>query len=288
MADVSVIPLPGMAGHDLDNVNRWRGQVGLPPITEDELPKLTQPVEIGGQPARLYELAGSNPNSGEKERLLAAILRREGVPWFFKMVGDDALVMEQKPAFLSYLKSFNFPGGPEEAAAQTTQLPPSHPPIGTLRGGPPAGGESVADPNKPDWQVPSGWNEVSHDAVLTAKFMIKGADNSVAAVNVSTSRGDGGGWLSNVNRWRSQLGLNSWSETEAQQQAGSIDIAGGKAILVDMAGTDARTGQKARLTGAMIQRAGQAWFYKLMGSPPLVEQQKDAFIKFIQTAKYQS
>ena len=28
-ADVSVIPLPGLAGSDLDNVNRWRGQVGL-------------------------------------------------------------------------------------------------------------------------------------------------------------------------------------------------------------------------------------------------------------------
>jgi hypothetical protein len=31
-ADVSVIPLPGLAGSDLDNVNRWRGQVGLPSV----------------------------------------------------------------------------------------------------------------------------------------------------------------------------------------------------------------------------------------------------------------
>src|SRR3989442_733367 len=30
-ADVSVIPLPGSAGGDFSNVNRWRGQVGLPP-----------------------------------------------------------------------------------------------------------------------------------------------------------------------------------------------------------------------------------------------------------------
>ncbi len=33
-ADVSVIPLGGMAGGDLANVNRWRGQVGLPPLAE--------------------------------------------------------------------------------------------------------------------------------------------------------------------------------------------------------------------------------------------------------------
>src|SRR4051812_8451045 len=37
MADVSVIPLPGMAGRDIDNVNRWRGQVGLAPVSEGEL-----------------------------------------------------------------------------------------------------------------------------------------------------------------------------------------------------------------------------------------------------------
>src|SRR4051812_23526624 len=47
-ADVSVIPLPGMAGHDLDNVNRWRGQVSLPPVSESELAGLGQPVELAG------------------------------------------------------------------------------------------------------------------------------------------------------------------------------------------------------------------------------------------------
>src|SRR5208283_5896950 len=44
-ADVSVIPLPGGAGGDFSNVNRWRGQVGLAPVSEAELPQLAQPVE---------------------------------------------------------------------------------------------------------------------------------------------------------------------------------------------------------------------------------------------------
>jgi hypothetical protein len=39
-ADVSVIPLGGMAGGDLANVNRWRGQVGLAPLADDDLQKL--------------------------------------------------------------------------------------------------------------------------------------------------------------------------------------------------------------------------------------------------------
>ncbi len=123
-ADVSVIPLPGMAGSDLDNVNRWRGQVGLPGVSEAELAKLAQPVEIAGQPATLYEQAGINPGSGEKTRILAAITRRDGAAWFFKMTGDDDLVAQQKPAFIEFLKSVTFP-----AAAAQAQLPPSHPPI---------------------------------------------------------------------------------------------------------------------------------------------------------------
>ena len=123
-ADVSVIPLPGLAGSDLDNVNRWRGQVGLPGVSEAELAKLAQPVEIAGQSASLYEQAGANPGSGDKSRILAAITRRDGTAWFFKMTGDDALVAEQKPAFIEFLKSVSFP-----AAVAQAQLPPSHPPI---------------------------------------------------------------------------------------------------------------------------------------------------------------
>src|ERR1041384_7304194 len=36
-ADVAVVPLPGMAGSDLANVNRWRGQVGAPEVSQDDL-----------------------------------------------------------------------------------------------------------------------------------------------------------------------------------------------------------------------------------------------------------
>src|SRR6185369_7861311 len=37
-AQVTIIPLPGLAGRELENVNPWRGQLGLPPITAAELP----------------------------------------------------------------------------------------------------------------------------------------------------------------------------------------------------------------------------------------------------------
>ena len=51
LADVSVVPLPGMPGTDDANVNRWRGQVGLPSVSPDELKKSGENVEAAGEPA---------------------------------------------------------------------------------------------------------------------------------------------------------------------------------------------------------------------------------------------
>src|SRR5579863_3646372 len=36
-ADISVIAIPGEAGGELANVNRWRGQLGLSPLTDGEM-----------------------------------------------------------------------------------------------------------------------------------------------------------------------------------------------------------------------------------------------------------
>lgn len=285
MADVSVIPLPGMAGRDIDNVNRWRGQVGMTPVGEGELAKLTETVQVGGQEGKLYEMAGQNSGSGEKNRILAAIVRRPDAAWFFKMVGDDALVAEQKSAFVDYLKSFSFAGTSGGAAMRETQLPPSHPPIGNISPSAAAAAPSSGE-GKPEWQVPAGWKEIDGGQFLVAKFIVSGSDNSQAAVNVSMSAGDGGGVLGNVNRWRGQLGLNQQSQAEVDKLVTSVDIEGGKAMLVDMSGTDMKSGAKTRLVGAIVPKGQQTWFYKLMGPAQLVEQQKDTFTKFVQTVKY--
>jgi hypothetical protein len=289
-ADVGIVPLPGLAGGDLENVNRWRGQVGQGPITEAELQKAAQPVEISGQTAQLYEQAGQSAGSGEATRILAAILRREGTAWFFKMTGDDLLVAAQKPAFVEFLKSVTFgPGEAQVALGDAGQLPASHPPINVpgmaapaARAGPAAASES----GKPTWQVPARWQEGAAGQFLVAKYVVTGADNAQASVNISMSAGDGGGVGANVNRWRAQLGLAALSEAELPKQLESFEVSGGKGTLVEMTGTDARSGQKAKLVAAIVPQAGQTWFYKLMGGEALVEREKGTFTKFVQTAKY--
>jgi hypothetical protein len=299
-ASIAVVPLPGMAGSDLANVNRWRDQVGLGPVGEGDLAQLQQPVEIAGLKGQLYDFTGENAGSGEKTRMLAAAVRRNDTAWFFKMTGDESVVAEQKPAFLSYIKTFQFPSdsGGQSARALSdsqTELPPNHPAIGGSAAAPmpiPAAqavpvSPTGSDSGKPAWKVPPNWHETERGQFLVAKFLIPGPNNTQAAVNVSSSGGSGGGLLMNVNRWRQQqLGLPAVDEAGANELAKPLDAGGTKAMLVDMAGQDARTGEKARIIAAIVPQTSQTWFYKLMGPPSLVEREKDNFIKFVQTARY--
>ncbi len=282
-ADVSVIPLPGLSGSTDDaNVNRWRGQVNLSPVSPDELKKSAESVQAAGQPAQLYDIAGTNPGSGNPERILGVIQHRDDAAWFFKMTGDANLVEQQKAAFTAFLNSVQF-----AAAAPAAEMPPSHPPMGDLGMGAPAAPTGpISHEGQPNWQVPAGWQEVSGGQFLVAKFALTGEGGATAAVNVSNAAGEGGGLIGNVNRWRGQLGLGKLSDDDVTKLITAIDVQGGKASLVDLSGTDARTGQPVRLVGVIVPQSSQTWFYKLMGNAKVVESQKDAFTKFVQGAKY--
>jgi len=279
-ADVSVIPLNGPAGGDTANVNRWRGQVGQSPLDEMELKKSAAPAQVGDKAADLYDITGTATGSGDAERIIGTILHAEETTWYFKMMGDAALVEAQKPAFLAFLKSVEFEKLAAPASMDLSQLPASHPAIPGMAPETPA-----ATTDKPIWTVPTGWKEGELMQFLVVRYVIQGAGDASAAVNVSELDGTGGGLLPNLNRWRTQLGQPPIADDDAAKLP-TIDASGAKGILADFNGADARTGKPARLIGVVLPLNGQTWFYKLMGDPDLVGQQKDPLIKFIQSAQY--
>jgi len=282
-ADVSVIPLGGMSGGDTANVNRWRGQVGLAPLSDTELAQLAEKVEAAGLPADLYDIAGTSPGSGDDERIVGTILHSDNVSWFFKMSGDSALVETNKAAFIAFLKSVQFGELAAPSTMDLSQLPPSHPPIpGMTPANSPA---NAAASDKPTWTVPAGWQAGPLAQFLVAKYVIAGDGGAQAAVNVSSLSGDGGGLLPNINRWRKQLGLDPVTDADIANLP-TVDASGVKATMVELSGTDARTGKPAQLVGVVLPLGGQTWFYKLMGDANVVTQQKDALIQFVQSAKY--
>ena len=289
-ADASIVPLPGMAGGDYANVNRWRGQVGLQPAPDDQLQSLAENIEVDGQPAQLYDVAGANSADGKTNRILAVIQHRDGTTWFFKMTGDSDLVAEQKLPFIKFLHSLNF-------GAQQTQgeLPPGHPDVGNMESQSPlpAGHPAISDmtspstdavpgQNQPVWQVPAGWQPVSAGQFLIAKFMLANQNGATATVNVSSSPADGGGLAPNVNRWRGQLGLPPVVDVSTVTFA----VPGGQAQLVDISGTSVQTGQSAELVGIVVTLPNRTWFYKLMGNPTLVAAQKVTFTQFVKGVRY--
>ena len=267
-ADVSVIPL-GIVGKDLELVNMWRSQVQLPATSDPDAVKQAEPVAIGADQGRLFNFVSDQPMIGQsRQRILVAMLTRGSMSWFFKMTGEDTFVTSQKDNFIQFLKSVSFV---ENAPAETAVAP--------------------AAPATPDgnqnagsiWTIPSGWQALPPSQFLLAEFAVTGTNGANADVNVAELGGEGGGLAANVNRWRGQLGLQP--DTEMWQPP-QIDVASGKASLIDLTGTDSKTGKPSRLVGVILPQNGQTWFYKLMGDPDVVAAQKDAFIKFIQSAKY--
>ena len=99
-ATVSVVALEGEAGGLLANVNRWRGQIGLSPISESELSSAMK-ITLNGKRFVWVDLSGS-------QRILSAILSDGTKTWFFKMMGDTTVIESQIDAFKTFLASVKF------------------------------------------------------------------------------------------------------------------------------------------------------------------------------------
>ncbi|MCZ7634660.1 MAG: hypothetical protein M5U12_00435 [Verrucomicrobia bacterium] len=139
-AELTIIPLLGQAGSDLDNVNRWLAQLGAPPLSAEELARRAEPVRIGGRDGQLFDLAGPEGQAARK-RTLAAIQRRDGLAWFYKMTGDDALVTAQKSTLVAFLQTLRFPAATQSAGSADTAsqaTPPVPVPAAPAAATPPA------------------------------------------------------------------------------------------------------------------------------------------------------
>lgn len=101
--DFSVTAFPNATGGELANVNRWRGQVHLDPISEADLAKSVTRLEANGLHVAYVDFGGGE---GPAVRMLGAIVPFEGATWFFKLgPSSDALITREKPAFEAFLKS---------------------------------------------------------------------------------------------------------------------------------------------------------------------------------------
>jgi hypothetical protein len=108
-ADVNVAEMGGEGGGLLANANRWRGQLGLPPVTqEDELSKMVGSIDFANGQAQVVDFIGTDSKTGKPARLIGAVVPQNGQTWFYKLMGDEQIVAQQKDAFTKFIQSANY------------------------------------------------------------------------------------------------------------------------------------------------------------------------------------
>jgi hypothetical protein len=255
-ADISIIPIPGESGTELDNINRWRGQVGLGPVTEGELAALGAAVKIADQSTKAYDFVGTPAGKSAPERILVATATQGDTTWFFKITGDDDTVAGERAAFVTFLESVHFHADGDTSHAEEAS--------------------STAAAAASKWKIPASWTEVSPGMMQQAKFIAKGDGDAQAEATLSIFPGEAGGLLVNVNRWRRQIKLSPVTEEELQPLVQSQSSPSGPLTVLDL--KNETDGQ--RLVAAILKRGSETWYFKITGDDAVVDRERAAFLRF--------
>ncbi len=172
---------------------------------------------------RIVNEKPTQPETPGNDRMLAAMVPHGPQAWFFIVAGPADAVSAHRDEYLQLLKSIKF-------------------------------GDSPAAP--PEWQLPEGWKQEPGSGLRFATLKISEKDQTLD-VRVTKlpapENPDAEYVLANVNRWRGQMKLSPLAAADLPQETTEVELADGKATMVDLAGT-ATPGALGR--GPMMMGAG--------------------------------
>ena len=264
VADISFVSLGSAAGDVLENVNRWLGQLGQPPITEQKLGEMAQRLHTSLGDVTIVDLPGlpDNADPARDGRIIAAMVTTANATLFFKMRGNADLSEAQKGDFIKWVASVcdaqTQTGPPQVAAAapQTTSAPPIK------------------------WTTPEGWTEVPPSSMRYASFSASAEEGGKIDISVVTFPGDGGSDADNINRWRGQMGLAPVDANAVTSQVAPLKTGDTTFSTTDI------TGNKTRTIAAWTRRDGRVWFFKATGPDGAIEKEKPNFVKFVESVRF--
>jgi len=265
---VLVSTFPGDVGGMLANINRWRGQLGLNPTTDPELAETV--ISEMSEGIRINTTRLSGPN----EDMLGAVIETgDGNTWFVKAVATKAEATEMENEFFDFCRSFKLRAPEPQVQQSAATLPANHPPVDASAAVP------VVQPPMPESgvlarakaaKVPESW-KVGRDASGIAIIAFDTPEG--ARITLTSLRGDGGGALPNINRWRGQFGLAPVAELAAQPMR---QIAP-NTVLVDLEDEP----KARRMITAIVTEPETTWFFKLTGTAQGATNHAAAFERFI-------
>ncbi len=291
--EIAVTTFPGDVGGLVANVNRWRDQIGLDKIDEEAVIKSVQRLSTGN--VIYVDLNGDNA------RLLGTIISvGDGNTWFVKTVGPAHTVEQIKQDLISFSASFHLHNDSHDHSAHdhsdhesdheddghdhSSHEGSSHQNADEDHSGhqhaegehPEPAPQTQPQPQQTseqallNWKKPSQWTaDPDASSILMGAFF---AENGGRAT-LTALTGQGRDVLSNINRWRGQLGLDPVLSMADQP---STDLGQG-ALFVDMVSADGQS----RMAAGIVPLGEQTLFFKLTGSVSQVEEELERFAVFV-------
>ncbi len=272
--DGSIALLGGTGGGLEANVDRWRKQVGQPPLKPEEIEQLPK-VSILGQPATLVEAEGTFTGMGDGAprpnwKLLGAILEldvgQQQATVFVKLTGPKDLLDAEKAHFAELCESIKVAGHEEQPPEESPASPPQQP-------------QPPEDAPPVTWSAPPDWKPLGPKPLRTVSFKVRGDTECY----VSVLSNSGGGLETNLNRWRGQMGLPPLDAAGIAALA-KVTVLGDSVPLFEATGTFAdMAGEKHAnwcMLGAIGQKGGSGVFVKMIGPQVEVEPERPRFVAF--------
>lgn len=161
--------------------------------------------------------------------------------------------------------------------AATVAAAPAPTPAPSVLGGPAAG-------PRPVYQTPEGWTDGKAEGMRLASLRVQDGDHSAEVTVIALPTGSGD-LLSNVNRWREQVGLAPFDQARLDAEAKDVAIDDAKGRLVALIGPEEAKPRLAIL-GVVCPRGDQVWFLKMIGDAALVQRERERFEKFVGSLKF--
>lgn len=269
----------GSVGNQLtDNVNRWRGQIGQPPIGEQEVEMLSR-ISLLGQGATVVDLRGTYDGMGGEGRenwgLLGAIVSRDQFTITVKMTGPADLVTAERPNFERFVTTLSTSFENDDPHAGHNHAP----------------GEGHGEESSPvtddlgtndnfDYSLPDGWREGPEKMVRSVNLLV-GAGTQCYVIVLP---GESGGLELNVNRWLGEVQNDSLGAIEIEALP-KVEALGQQVPLVegfgDYQGMGGPEGESMILLGVPIIRSTTSIFIKMVGPEEEVAAEREHFLKFV-------
>ncbi len=271
--ELTVIPLDtrgDLEEYVRDNVNRWRGQLGLAPLEA-----ILADGDGEGDAERDGDALSDVRQFKLTDTVVVTVVNLVGRGGGESMAGG-LNASERLPSNHPPIDRLPSDHPPIEG------LPSNHPPIDGASAG--IAGERSDQDAGLTYATPDGWTPTNAGGLRRAAFQVSEGERKVEITVISLPQ-SGGERLANVNRWRNQIKLGDITAEQLAEDLRKIPVAEADGDYVELMGPAEQQPREAILA-VLSDVAGSTWFFKLKGDADLAMRERERFQAFAQSVKF--